>query len=659
MILTEKISVKSFVAHASDAGINYRTDIDGLRGVALLLVMFYHFDLGLVSGGFIGVDVFFVISGYLIASILIGMDDTLGSLVVFYTRRVKRLMPMLLLVLAVTALVATFTLLPEDFIFFLKSLRAALTQQSNFLFAKEAADYFGRDAKALPLLHTWSLSVEWQFYVLFPVIVVGVKKCIKKSYAPIVMGLFCAVSAVVSVWTVKTYGDLAYFSVTGRAVEFLSGAVLFLIKDKVKMRDAPLVATISLVAIVVAAFFFTPQSQFPGVNALFVSFLTCLCLAYGEKNCILRNDWLVGVGKISYSAYLWHWPFIAFAAYLQIKIPVGFSLLTMMAVLAISLLTHAYIERPFRRSKIQGLKAWGWLVVVPVVFISVFVQIAKLNHGFPQRLGVEAAHAYNNILPYLKGEQKKCHDFEGDDIESCVIGDKNGKITALLVGDSHARHYAYFVDRMAKQAHVKVYALTNSECLVLPDVRNTLKGNDSSGCAKAVRRDFDLVQKNKFSYVLLGQRWSGYPVDNVSHISNAIEIIKATGANPIILGPVPEDGRNIKDCFYRHIKLRQPYDGSCDVIRNNNFSEKSLREINNLFGRLRSSYPSVTFVDPSELLCDDRLCKTVVDGTPLYDDSHHINGFASDFLAKKYMKYAGNLFDISVPSAVAQRKTKF
>ena len=621
--------------------LEYRRDIEGLRGLALLLVLAYHLQVTPIRGGYIGVDIFYVISGYLITSLLQKEQAIVAPLANFYARRIKRFLPMFLVFSIVTTIVAAVLLLPDDFVLYLKSLREALLFKSNFFFDSQAKDYFGASARELPLLHTWSLSIEWQFYLLFPLPYLAAHVLLGKRSLTILLFCAAAILALLSVVVTRTSTD-AYFLTSARFFEPMFGACLTQLDPRKLQRVGTALVLPCIAGLLGLALIFNPAASFPGTNAVVVCCLSAVIVLFGDGNKFLSSRWLVHVGRISYSAYLWHWPFIAFLTYLNITISPLLALGIAAIVLLLADVSYRVVEEPYRRSRIPFRSVALAFFIVPASLSIAAVKIGRAYDGFPQRLGAESVHAYNLLRPYQSNNQRKCHDYNGEDIYKCAFGDPTSSTLALLIGDSHARHYWWFVNLLAKQAHVKVIGLSYSECLMLPGAHPAVSGLAYPGCAEVTRRVFGLIREKKFNYVLIGERWMGYPSRDVELLSVAVKKIVAGGATPVILGPVAEDGTNKKDCFYRHIKLRRAASDDCSIDSRNSFARDAMAYIASLFEHVQKSYPSTIIVAPQAVQCDNGRCATVIDDAPIYVDTHHLNGFGSTVLAREYIERFGN-----------------
>ena len=641
---------------------NYRPDIDGLRGIAVLLVLAYHFQIPPITGGYIGVDIFFVISGYLITSMLREERGIVRPLLTFYNRRIKRLLPMFLLFAVVTTIAATIILLPDDFISYLKSLRSALSFQSNEYFDVQTKDYFAPNAREQPLLHTWSLSIEWQFYLVFPLIYLFLKDRIGQQRRK--AGLIIAAIGF-AFWSIYVTKDSSssYFLTSARFFELMIGACATEFTPRQANRISKAIVLACVIGLCGLAVVFTPSTTFPGLNAVFVCMLTVLAILYGRDNHLLSSKGLVHVGHISYSAYLWHWPVVAMSQYLQVPIPpyVGFMLLIL--VLLLSHFSHAWVEQPFRRSGLTFRRSFLALMLLPLVAAIAILEVTKLNYGFPQRLGTESTNVYNLIRPYLRNNQGHCHDFIWGNIEDCTFGDPQAKTKALLFGDSHARHYWWFVNTLAKQAHVKVTGLSYGSCLMLPRVTDMHRNHPATlmsqtQCREATAKTMEMIRGGGHDYVLIAHHWIGYPMSEHQYLDATIASVIASGAIPIIFGPVAEDGVDKNQCFYSHIKFRSKYNGQCDINRANGFASSARAEMDQIFKHLLVKFPSLIFIDTMKVQCAGDLCAASINGAPIYSDDQHINGYGSATLADKYIKQIGNPFLKTPKQDLAERVLK-
>lgn len=333
----------------------YRADIDGLRAIAILPVVFFHAGFGFAQGGFVGVDVFFVISGYLITS-LVHREMLAGefSLARFYERRVRRLFPALFAMLSACAVVAAWLLLPQDLRYFGGSLFATTLFSSNIFFWLEAG-YFDVAAERKPLLHTWSLAVEEQFYLLFPFFLLLVLRYLPRRLVAVI-GAVTVVSLLTSEWMLRNSDSAAFYLAPFRAWELGLGASLALIAPRTRHdnRYAEAFAWLGLALISASVAAFSWQTPFPGLHALVPAVGAALVIWSGSRASthaarILSARPLVFTGLISYSLYLWHWPLLVFARHFAIReLTAAERLGVLLASVVLAMASWRYIERPFR-----------------------------------------------------------------------------------------------------------------------------------------------------------------------------------------------------------------------------------------------------------------------------------------------------------------------
>lgn len=377
----------------------YRRDIDGLRALAILPVVFYHLGLGGFTGGYVGVDVFLVISGYLITSI-IRRDRQAGrfSFVDFWARRARRILPALFVMMAVSLAAGWFLMEPRDYEQLGRAVRYQTMFASNILFWKQDG-YFDAASEFKPLLHTWSLSVEEQFYILFPLLLAAVSGRLLRWRLAILLALL-ALSLAASVWAVSQRPGSAFFLLPMRAWELLAGAVLALLPGGSRGHSQwslQLAATLGIAAILLPVFFYDSDTPFPGLAALPAVLGTALLIwANGAGDTWVRRllGWqpLVWFGLISYSLYLWHWPLYVFVQYHALEtlgLPARLGLLA--ASIGLAALSLYYVEAPFRERKLfAGRRQMLGAALCSLLLLGVIGQLVRHYDGVPSRLSEEA-----------------------------------------------------------------------------------------------------------------------------------------------------------------------------------------------------------------------------------------------------------------------------
>jgi peptidoglycan/LPS O-acetylase OafA/YrhL len=350
---------KASTGGSSDRRHRYRPEIDGLRAVAIVPVILFHAGIASFRGGFVGVDVFFVISGFLITRIIIA-DLEAGSFSItrFYERRARRILPALFLVLAACSVFAWVWMVPSQLRLFARSLVAVSLFGSNVLLARTTG-YFADAAEENPLLHTWSLAVEEQYYLLFPVLLPWAWRRGGMRWATWMVGLLGCASLVLAVWGARSYPRENFFLTPPRAWELMIGALLALLSrrrpftDYVGRAGRQGLAMVGLGLIGAAIALFDEGNPFPSEHALVPTLGAALVIAFGERSTlvgrVLSHSWVVGVGLVSYSAYLWHQPLFAFARIVTLdRVSTPAMLLLALVSLPLAVLTWHYVETPFR-----------------------------------------------------------------------------------------------------------------------------------------------------------------------------------------------------------------------------------------------------------------------------------------------------------------------
>ncbi|MEJ2612436.1 MAG: acyltransferase [Candidatus Thiodiazotropha sp.] len=415
----------------------YRPEIDGLRTLAVVPVILFHAGFELFSGGFVGVDVFFVISGYLITTILIeDIENNRFSILSFYERRARRILPALYLVAASSAVVSLVILYPEYLVSFAKSLISAPIFSANFYFWSERG-YFGGATEMKPLIHLWSLAVEEQFYIIFPIFLLLIRKYKSIFYGMFALAFFISIAS--SYYVTKLHFDTAFYFPVTRAWELLTGALasLILVNGLIvfKKSTADFISTLGLLLIAYSYVYFDEQTPFPGINALFPVIGTFLFIVAASSSLLIKKLFsfklFVFVGLISFSLYLWHHPIFALARHLSVF--KGNVLVLLGMTLLLSYLTYRYIEAPFRnKSLISARKILLFSLVGGLFLISAGIVVISSN-GFPSRFSSEDRALLTQLSNY-KGYNQRAFDA----IQFREFNN-NDKYRIVIVGDSYAK----------------------------------------------------------------------------------------------------------------------------------------------------------------------------------------------------------------------------
>lgn len=551
----------------------YRPEIDGLRAVAVIAVIFFHAGFKSFRGGFVGVDVFFVISGYLITTILLTEKDQGGfSLVNFYERRARRILPALFLVVFVSLIYAWFWLLPTDMKDFSQSLIAVSTFSSNILFW-QTSGYWDTTSELKPLLHTWSLAVEEQYYLFFPLFLMLVWRYRRRWIFVSFMGVAIA-SLSAAQWGAYNEPTASFYLLPTRLWELAIGAgiaFIFLYKGQ-EIQSSPFIKNLSgsmsllgLAMIGYAVFFFDEGTPFPSLYGLLPTIGAGLIVFFASSGALVRRllgaKPVVSVGLISYSAYLWHQPLFAFYR-LQSPIErVGADLwLGIFLAFALAYLSWRFVENPFRdRNKISRKTVFSFAIVGSLSFIAIGIAGYQLE-GFEYRLTTEQKYLmafddYDIKDIYREGVCQLDPDQKGGDFSKVCFPAKIDDNTILVWGDSHAGALSYGL----REAHPGgMFQLTSSGCPPIIGFSTELRPN----CQNVNNFILNKIGEMKPGFVILHANWSD-PIDAVEPglsraLIETIEAVKLQSPDTqiIVVGGAPQWRPTLPKVLLKsHVKL--------------------------------------------------------------------------------------------------------
>jgi peptidoglycan/LPS O-acetylase OafA/YrhL len=616
---------------------SHRPDIDGLRCLAILPVVLFHLGIQRISGGFVGVDIFFVISGYLITGIV--ARDTLAgrfTFASFYERRVRRIAPALAVVLALCSIGAYFTLLPGDLIQYGRSLAAALFSYSNFYFWTQS-DYFKPTFVKL-LLHTWSLSVEEQFYVVLPVTIVLLRNRWRLLQA--LLTVFAVVSLGFSTWLSLKYPEAGFYMPFSRAWELLIGSLLVICPPpQLKWRFAnESLALLGLALIFTSILLFSKTTIFPGPSALTPCLGTALLLFSGERGTavgkVLSLRPIAFIGLISYSVYLIHWPLILFSRMGvlpgHLHHTPGGQLLLLLGSLFLGVLSWRFVETPFRAGASKRWtrkRVWVGFATATATLLAVaisYLTTAGIPWRFPQR-AIQLAQYLNQPQ---RNRQGVCFITTTDRFDKnfnpdiCTASAPQ-RPTYLVAGDSHAAALWYGFTQALPQVHFP--QITSSGCL---PVRGSY---DDTNCGLMRRFLYQqYLAKNKPDMVLLTARW--YSAKELSQMGPTIRWLQTQQIPVTIIGPVQEYDLPLPMVLAFAAKKNDP-----DLPKRYELPE---------FGKLDSDFRkaaeelNVKYLSPRKQLCTGLTCREYADEAktvPVLTDDNHLSYQAAELLVKKWI----------------------
>lgn len=636
------------------SSVSYRPDIDGLRALAILPVVLFHLDVSAVRGGFTGVDVFFVISGYLITAVLLrDIEGNTFSLVRFYERRVRRLFPALFTMLAVCSCLAAVVLLPKDLDDYFQSVVATALFIANLLFRKSDG-YFEPRAEAEPLLHAWSLAVEEQFYIFFPLCLWLLMRVASKRTRALVLLAIALASLVMTQLILDGHGSpkTAFYSAPCRAWELLVGSLLALgVLPALKSSGLRVaVAVGGAVAIVYGVVMLSPQSVFPGFAALYPCLGAAALIhahASGATPISRLLEWRpsIFIGQISYSLYLWHWPLIVFAKYVLVRDLDAFEKIVIGAVsVVLSTLSWHFVEQPVRTGRWKGL-APRELFVGAGAAIASFVVIGALGHragGFPSRLDPKIVELAAVQQGPWRTDCSRATPQQVVNGKLCRVGE-DVPADLLLWGDSHVIALLPALEQAAKAAGRSALVASQPGC---PPLLGTSRHDvqHKHACPRFNEAVARLAEESShLSTVVLIARWGWYsqtepfnaedrgpslsadgPVGNPREfgvgLKRTFEQLRELGKQVLVITQVPEL-RYVPPSALARARLFGSELPPNVTVSEHDIYQRVARET---MSNLSKQYP-VRVVDVAETFRRGSVFVVETEGTVLYRDASHLS----------------------------------
>jgi peptidoglycan/LPS O-acetylase OafA/YrhL len=644
----------------------YRPDIEGLRAVAVLAVLLFHIGLPLTTGGFVGVDVFYVISGFLITGLLLreGHDSGRIDLLRFYARRMRRLLPAALVVIVVTLVASAVIVTPLRLTDIAGDAAAAALYVANFRFALDATNYLAMEAPS-PLLHYWSLGVEEQFYLFWPLILLVATRIFSLRFVGLFFVVLAAASFALSFYWTDASPAWAFFSPFTRAWELAAGALIAVGLLRIPARAPRFTASVAVVfgltLIIASVVLLSDETPFPGVAALAPVAGTALVILGGVRGptmpgrILLANPLSRYLGRISYSLYLWHWPILILVPMAlgndELIVRIG---LAWLAVL-IAIVSTELIEQPFRRSRGLATRSRGSIqlglsasvavgvaalmmsgaITVPVSWIQpdpVAVELAGVRQDLPRH------YADGCNLTYEDAKMRK----------DCVYGDAEGTKTAMLIGDSHAAQWLPVLDGYARQKGWRLEAHTKSACAVAPvpvwerkfrrvydeclewraDVLKRVRNTQPAAVFVGNSRDYELWDNGRV--VQSGEAMTYWQ----EQLTQLLRTLDKRADRVVLLAETPFLNYDPIDC------LADDDISNCDPPAN--------IVIDGDYAALEAAAADdagVTVLSANELLCPGTTCPVVADDIVVFRDAHHVTASFMEHLAEPI----GNLLEGRAP----------
>ncbi len=633
------VSAEQSVPEYKSKWFAYRPEIDGLRAIAVLSVVLYHADLG-VSAGFVGVDVFFVISGYLITSLLYQEWAITGriGLMAFYARRVRRIFPALIVVVLSTFVVSTMMLTPsfEEELELSRSAAASLMFVGNLFFQVNTGGYFDPSANHLPMLHLWSLSVEEQFYAIWPILLIAILRLRPMSRNALIVSL-AVVSVLLAEVLILFNPNAAFYQMPARFWELVLGGVIALLPGGQQRDGRPEIITGTVLVLIAMAI---PIDHFPGLGALpavagavLVLHAVHISSTLGTVGAWLRSRPMVFFGLISYSLYLWHWPMLALYRASQVG-PAPLSARALLAASAIVLawLSYRFVECPWRRSDPRttdsGLVASGLIMSASMAFLVMKVGVFFYQEPVRDDLVSRTSRDWpeNRFACHYRGDEV----FEVFPKPRCnSVPDK--PVRVLIWGDSHALAWQPIAWAIAQREGLAATSYTRDACPPVLDYDNGKRWQEANHCRDFNVRVFNKVKIENIDTLILTALWPNDLMGSnfKEKFESTVRLLAPKVRRIVLLGPTPY----LRDSAPRCIEAGNL--DACAVTRSS-FEVRS-SALRQFLATLAAQYDNFEYLDLTDFFCDQETCPALKDGYALYWDTNHVSSTAARHFSARYL----------------------
>ncbi|HHN8344298.1 TPA: acyltransferase family protein [Morganella morganii] len=600
----------------------FRFDINGLRAIAVLLVVIFHYDKNGITGGFIGVDVFFVISGYLMTGIIFrGLESKTLSIFKFYIARAKRIIPALLTVVVIILIFGYLFIEPMSYSFIGIHGLASLFFVSNVIYRNESG-YFDVDAYDKYFLHTWSLSVEWQFYIIYPIILLLLSKIFSIKLLKRIILLSVVVLFIYGWYSSNRDSVSSYFMLQSRAWEMLLGGVAYLYPFKWSKPTKLSVYYVSLLVLVCSAFFINHKDLWPGYLAIIPTMATYLIISSSvDDRGILANKVLQYVGLISYSIYLVHWPILVINN--QLDMNVGF-----VCYIIVTLILACFLYYLVERKRKFGI------TIIVVYFLATITCNHVAENGESKRVNLDFQKSRQDYRGWFEGHLGMP---QSNDIQ--YFNGNESDFDYILIGDSHARHYfSYINNHGVKVASIALDGCTSTE--------NYYSKYNKEMCESRYEMELNFIAKHKDKPIVISRYWPGLVYDHIkrvdgSYIGNVdfeklmideLDIFYQKsnhGQNFYIIGDTPGSKKVMFECL---AKADLPINKITGIFDCNLTQARTHNQYNTALQEFASKYDNVKFIDTYKFLCNEKECTVIDNDIPVYTDTSHLSITGSEIV---------------------------
>lgn len=618
---------------------NYHPHIDALRAFAVFAVIIFHVNHSYLEGGFVGVDIFFVISGYLItAQILKAVKEGRFSFQDFYSRRIKRILPAALSVIFFTVLVAQFLYLPNDAADVASSaIWSSLSLPNVYFWKFDDTSYFASSSYTVPLLHYWSLGVEEQFYFVWPLVIVLLYNRLSAPAFIVLLALTILVSAGIAEWLIESHHSFFYYMLPSRAGELLIGGMLATLLHYgviEKPKKSSLVFPLSFVALFISIFLINKGHTFPGFLYLLPTLAAAGFIWGGFNNTsrlaeLINNRVILWVGKVSFSAYLVHWPLLAFFRYGYGEPSPVAQLALFLLIFVLAHLNWRFVEENFRHKSLPFRQllirqAFGPILLVSLISIGVIYSdgfgIRHFSAQYKSKLlekenHLKAPNSYDHVCQYWRVEQQHLTD------ENCVLG-KGEPPNVLLWGDSNAAQYIGILETIANKQGWSFRNISHAACPpIFSGVEKFLAGKRLEDCLSSIALVRDTLEN--YNTIIISSAFHYYLEKNDAYYDYFFEALNSLGEKHevVVLGNVP-----VFDDFDRHCHAKTIV---YPLLNCNYITEmEEIDRINKTLERFAEGSQNIHFASLNYMLCKEK-CSPYYAGKLIYYDKSHLDAVAT------------------------------
>jgi len=626
--------------------LRYRSEIDGLRAIAVLIVVFYHFNIFhlLTKGGFVGVDVFFVISGYLITQVILSDHESQFWIRKFYFRRIRRIFPALILILLASLIVSALIMLQYEFKIFGFEIVGGGSFTSNFVYLRESG-YFDSSAVRKPLLHLWSLGIEEQFYLFWPVLIWLFSKL--KINFRLVIGAITLISFIYCHLISSVSQNLAFYSPFSRTWELGAGAFLASLTFSKENDFFGKLAALGLPLLLLSFILIDSEKNWPGFWTCLPVLATVLILSdhspHSLQNRLLSYRVLTWLGKISYPLYLWHWPILVFFGF---AIPVSpnktVKLTLFFLCLILAHLTYNFVERPVRNQK--KLDKWVIPLFVSMTFITSIGIIIANSNGFPSR--ISSATSLENSLEIsaqlnpVEFQDKRCLEMfpnpKSADYDWWFCrSNLDAPPSILLWGNSFANQY---FEGMAQSTGFKKTSLLSIGDCAIEREPNLAHGTPCTGKSWQEQRDFieNLIRNTpSLKFVILAGLKDDANLADLSDLRDALHFLKSQKVRSIVFYPHLKPKKSIYACINRPI-IHASWNCKVPI----SFRQDAVVKFASSVKMVEEEFPSTLIFDPNDSFCNEKECNFTNLGVPLLrDTAPHMSIAGSRLVAENFSRW--------------------